>query len=105
MPQSGPAPVEPRTSATAFRGVRSVISSETSPRALGFRLGRALQLPAARGALIERHAGGAERVTEVALPIQRASCVADEAGRHGGAANVDRTPVAQTLYERDELVD
>jgi hypothetical protein len=56
-------------------------------------------------ALIDRHAGRAERATEVALPIERASGVADQAGRHGGATNVDRTPVAQTLYERDELVE
>jgi hypothetical protein len=57
-------------------------------------VGRASQLRPAPRALIERHAGGAERVTEVALPIKRALGVADQAGRHGGAAHVDRTPVA-----------
>jgi hypothetical protein len=62
-------------------------------------------VPQVRGALIERHAGGAERVTEVARPIERAFGVADQTGRHGRAAHVDRTPVAQTLEEGDELVE
>ena len=68
-------------------------------------LGRGSQLPATRVALIERHAGGAERLTEVALPIERTLGVVDQASRHSGAAHVDRTPVAKTLYERDELVE
>jgi hypothetical protein len=62
-------------------------------------------VPQVRGALIERHTGGVERVPEVALPIERALGIADQTGRHGGAAHVDRTPVAQTLKERDELVE
>jgi hypothetical protein len=44
-------------------------------------------------------------VTKVALPIERALHVADQTGRHGGTAHVDRSPVAQTLYEGDELVE
>jgi hypothetical protein len=58
---------------------------------------RTSHMPRVRGALIERHTGGVERVPEVALPIERAFGIADQTGRHGGAAHVDRTPVAQTL--------
>jgi hypothetical protein len=69
------------------------------------RLGRASQLPAARGGLIERHAGGTERVTEVALPVERL-CDGRPIDVRGAA--VTARLVSDTrgpLYERDQLVE
>jgi hypothetical protein len=101
-------PTGPRALMQDFTGVPAIVdlvALRDAMEELGGDATRINPLVPVELALIERHAGGAERVTEVALPIERALGVADQAGRHGGATNVDRTPFAQTLYERDELVE
>jgi hypothetical protein len=50
-----------------------------------------------------RRAALKRNLDELVPLVERAAGVADQAGRHGGAADVDRTPVAQTLYRKGDL--